>query len=168
LIYQLQDLFGPLKVQEIARSNKKLLEALANEPEEIRRHRSSLEEEQQDLQEALDKCKEQFGDINMYIVGNDKLFNSSSMQPVADVQTPQQSTVTPISASRHSNLSSVHSHASSMISAASASTAPTTPSPGGSPSERKVRKKRYIKLGSSGLVQGPTASEQSLQSQEEL
>jgi type IV secretory pathway VirJ component len=129
LLYELQDLFDSMKVLQISRDDKQLLEALANEPNETRKRRADLEQQQQDLQEALAKCKKQFPDINIYMMQNDDRYDTSiAARPSVNVPPPQLNVLTPPSSSRNSSVSIPSTHPSS----------PTTPSfPGTLPASSK-------------------------------
>ena len=119
-MYELPKLFTSDTVQDIASKNESLLQALASEPPKTRNRRATLKEEHEDLQKALDECKKQLGDINMYIIDSAESFSSGSAYPSVNVLPPESSPVaapypnyrsTPNTPSRqpHSRASSVHS-----------------------------------------------------------
>jgi hypothetical protein len=69
-VHELPELFDPNKVLNIARENKLLLEALASEPSKARQRRQDLTEKEEDLSKALDDCRNQLGEFNMYLFSN--------------------------------------------------------------------------------------------------
>ncbi|OCK76112.1 hypothetical protein K432DRAFT_360967 [Lepidopterella palustris CBS 459.81] len=165
LVYELPDLFTPNKVQDIARKNKSLLQALASEPPETSNRRKTLEEEREDLQNALDDCKNQLGDLNMYMIRDPRPFDSSPVPPFVNVLPPKSSPVASPYASPYLDYRSdsstpsrrPHSRASSLHSVVLDSTPPTIPSPEGSVSGREGgngRNRRIPRKSTSGKRAG--------------
>jgi hypothetical protein len=171
-VYQLPELFTPVKVADIARSDKKLLQALASEPERERKRRELLEEEQKDLQKALDDCKARFGDINEYILNTEGPLNSGPVLPTVNALSEPWPVATTYADDRSSGklpLGQARSRASSssILSVSPTSTQLTIPSPEGSVSGR-VGGKRRLKRPSKGSLDEKRASQQKLSSEEEL
>ncbi|XTI92272.1 P-loop containing nucleoside triphosphate hydrolase protein [Cenococcum geophilum] len=170
LVYELPNLFTLDMVQDIASKNESLLQALASEPPKTRNRRATLEEEHEDLQKALDECKRQLGDINMYIIDSAESFGSSPAYPSVNVLPPGSSPVaapypdyrsTPNTPSRQP-----HSRASSVHSTVLDSTPLIVPSPEGSVSGREGGRRHFRQIPSKSPSR--RVSGQHLPTEEEL
>lgn len=170
LVYELPNFFTSDTVQDIASKNESLLQALASEPPKTRNRRATLKEEHEDLQKALDECKKQLGDINMYIIDSAESFGSSSAYPSVNVLPPESSPTaapypdyrsTPNTPSRQPR-----SRASSVHSTVLDSTPLIVPSPEGSVSGKEGGRGRFTQIPSKLSSRG--VSGQYLPTEEEL
>jgi GTPase SAR1 family protein len=145
LVLELPSLFNVDEVNNIAHTNKPLLDALAGEPEDVRIGRMKLEQEQKELQKGLDDCREQLGDINPYSVSFAGSPEPSPAYVSVAVLSPEPSNVVEDPTGYRSAPSTPErrhrSRGSSNYSATSTSTVLTVPSPERSVSGRDTGRK---------------------------
>jgi hypothetical protein len=82
LLFELAEIFSPDRVQQLSKNPEEiwLLQALANEPDEVVQRREHLAKKQKRLQEALDKFRERLGD-SMFNMIKMKLTSSPHQTP---------------------------------------------------------------------------------------